>query len=445
MRGLGGAIAIAGWIAASVALADPPPPAPTPVPPKVAADETRPGVAPLPADTVVVKIGDKPGAGTRAFGFTHVVVRLTDGTNWASIHGGIFCIPQPSRPWTSGQQQEQIKPYMDALQPEMKSAGYSVDGDPDNIFTPTTSTADLQLGAVITDMHFDFCEPMIGYGNTSISNGSGTMQVEWQVYSVIEQKVVAKIDTTGSAKVDSSAHPTFNTLLMSAFKDNVDQLIESNEFQKALAAPPTDATGVVKPSSLSPISLTGAMAAKGRPVGDAVGSVVLISAGQTEGSGFLVSADGLLLTDQHVVGDAKYVKVTWADGMQGLGEVVRTDKTRDVALVKTDSRERQPLRIRRDPLQPGDTVFAIGAPLGDKFQSTVTRGVISAYRTFEGLSFIQSDVSVTHGSSGGPLLNEQGEVVGLTEAGIQPTGAPMGINLFTPIGDALDFLSAQPQ
>ena len=137
MRGLGGAIAIAGWIAASVALADPPPPAPTPVPPKVAADETRPGVAPLPADTVVVKkIGDKPGVGTRAFGFTHVVVRLADGANWASIHGGIFCIPQLSRPWSSGQQQEQIKPYMDALQPEMKSAGYSVDGDPDNIFNP---------------------------------------------------------------------------------------------------------------------------------------------------------------------------------------------------------------------------------------------------------------------------------------------------------------------
>ena len=294
-------------------------------------------------------------------------------------------------------------------------------------------------------MHFDFCEPLIGYGNTSISNGSGTLQVVWQVYSVIEQKVFAKIDTSGSVKVDSSAHSTFNTLLMSAFKDNVDQLIASNEFQKAVAATPTDATGVVKPSSLSPISLTGSLEAKGRPVGDVVGSVVLISAGQAEGSGFLVSADGFLLTDQHVVGDAKYVKVKWPDGLEGLGEVVRIDKTRDVALVKTDPRGRQPIRIRRDPLQPGDSVFAIGAPLGDKFQNTVTHGVVSAYRTFEGLSFIQSDVSVTHGSSGGPLLDEQGDVVGLTVAGMQPTGAPMGINLFTPIGDALDFLSAQPQ
>jgi S1-C subfamily serine protease len=171
----------------------------------------------------------------------------------------------------------------------------------------------------------------------------------------------------------------------------------------------------------------------------------MISAGQVEGSGFLVSSDGLLLTVQHVVGDAKYVKVQWSDGLEGLGEVVRSDKTRDVALVKTDPRGRLPIRIRRDPLQPGDTVFAIGAPLGDRFQSTVTRGVVSAYRTFEGLSFVQSDVSVNHGSSGGPLLDEQGEAVGLAEAGLQPAGAPVGINLFTPIGDALDFLGAQPQ
>jgi S1-C subfamily serine protease len=139
------------------------------------------------------------------------------------------------------------------------------------------------------------------------------------------------------------------------------------------------------------------------------------------------------------------VKVRWSDGIEGLGEVVRTDKVRDVALIKTDPRGREPIRLRRGALQPGDTVFAIGAPLGDKFQSTVTRGVISAYRTFEGVSFIQSDVSVNPGSSGGPLLDDKGAVVGLTESGYQAAGAPTGINLFVPIGDALDFLNAQPQ
>jgi serine protease Do len=166
---------------------------------------------------------------------------------------------------------------------------------------------------------------------------------------------------------------------------------------------------VIKPASTaSVIHLAGAKQAKAVPLGDAVGSVVMISAGPTHGSGFLVSADGLLMTDRHVVGDAQYVKVRWSDGAEDLGEVMRTDKVRDVALVKTDAHGRQPLALRRESLKPGDTVFAIGTPLSEKFQRTMTRGIVSAYRTFEGLNFIQSDVTVSPGSSGGPLLDEKG-------------------------------------
>jgi S1-C subfamily serine protease len=136
------------------------------------------------------------------------------------------------------------------------------------------------------------------------------------------------------------------------------------------------------------------------------------------------------------------VKIRWSNGEEGLGEVIRTDKVRDVALVKADPRGRAPIRIRRDALQPGDTVFAVGAPLDQKFQSTITRGVVSAYRKFGGLNFVQSDASVNPGSSGGPLLDDKGEAIGATESGYFVSGAPTNINLFVPIGDALDFLSA---
>jgi S1-C subfamily serine protease len=158
--------------------------------------------------------------------------------------------------------------------------------------------------------------------------------------------------------------------------------------------------------------------------------VVLILAGDALGSGFLASSDGLLLTARHVVGAAKYVKVRWADGAEGLGEVVRSDKARDVALIKTDPRGHAPLRLRREPLQTGDAVFAVGAPLDPKFQSTVTRGVISAYRTFSGLNYIQSDATVNPGNSGGPLLDDKGEAIGATVGGYTVTGAPTNINLF---------------
>jgi S1-C subfamily serine protease len=269
--------------------------------------------------------------------------------------------------------------------------------------------------------------------------------MEWQIYSSLQKTVVAKIETHGDFESKTNLPGGWEAIMLGAFKENVHGLINSPEFRKTFIGAPMQPGDVAKPNKQTPIDLAGALNSGPRPISDAVGSVVLIFAGESEGSGFLVSTDGLVLTDRHVVGDAKFVKIRWPDGIEGLGEVIRSDKPRDVALVKTDPRGRKPLRLRRDPPQPGDPVFAIGAPLGEKFQNTVTRGIISANRVFDGMSYLQSDVSVNPGSSGGPLLDDRGAAVGMTEAGISISGAPAGINLFTPVGDALDFLSAVPK
>jgi serine protease Do len=396
----GGVVAVAGGIVTEA----PSPPAPPPLqflPPS----EPSPMQTP-PRGMAAPDEAPSQGAGqdTRPFGFTHVVVRLPNGWAWVNWRAGLFCAPQPARVWNEGQQQEQIRPFAEALRPEMQNAGYKVDGDPDSVFAPSASTADLQLAAVITDMHFDYCDRFLYSGNNTI-NGTATMHVEWQLYSTMNRAVIAKIQTDGAARLDAGAQGNFNTLLEDVFRANVDQLIASPYFRRSLTPAPVS-LAMFKPQAQSAIALAGALAAKGRRLSDTAGSVVVIRVGQSEGSGFLVSSDGLLLTDQHVVGDARYVKVRWPDGLEGTGEVVRIDRLRDVALVKTDSRGRQPIRVRRDPMQPGDTVFAIGSPLGDRFQNTVTRGVVSAYRNFGGATFIQSDVSVNPGSSGGPLLDE---------------------------------------
>jgi len=121
--------------------------------------------------------------------------------------------------------------------------------------------------------------------------------------------------------------------------------------------------------------------------------------------------------------------------------VVRSDLRRDVALIKTDPHGRTPLTLRRGAVQPGEVAYAIGTPLDEKFQSTVTKGVISANRIYDGFSYIQSDVTVNPGNSGGPLLDDQGGVIAITVIGVREDAAPTGINLFIPIGDALDFLN----
>src|SRR5262249_26626483 len=151
-----------------------------------------------------------------------------------------------------------------------------------------------------------------------------------------------------------------------------------------------------------------------------------------------------LLTNHHVVGASKFVKVKWPGGGETLGEVVRSDAKRDVALVKVDAQGRAPLAIRSGDTHQGETVFAIGTPLDDSLQNTMTKGIVSANRMSDGLAFIQSDVAINHGNSGGPLLDEKGQVIGIAVIAILPGGASTGLNFFIPIDDALRTLGLTP-
>jgi S1-C subfamily serine protease len=157
----------------------------------------------------------------------------------------------------------------------------------------------------------------------------------------------------------------------------------------------------------------------------------------------LISSDGYLLTNHHVVGEAKTVRVRWSDGFESTGEVIRSDRGRDVALIRTEPHGRTPLALNTATPEIGAPVFAIGTPLDPKLQNTVTRGIVSGSRIIEGFRFIQSDAPVTHGNSGGPLLDAHGEVIGLTDKGMSPE-AGSSLNFFIPIGDALDFLGLKP-
>jgi S1-C subfamily serine protease len=126
-----------------------------------------------------------------------------------------------------------------------------------------------------------------------------------------------------------------------------------------------------------------------------------------------------------------------------VGEVIRSDRGRDVALIKASAPKGTPLPIRNTPVALGETVYAIGTPLDDALQNTVTKGIVSGTRLIDGRSFIQSDAPVTHGNSGGPLVDENGAVIGLTDWGVDPT-AGSSLNFFIPIDDALKALDVKP-
>lgn len=108
------------------------------------------------------------------------------------------------------------------------------------------------------------------------------------------------------------------------------------------------------------------------------------------GSGILVSEDGYILTNRHVVGDDTEVRVRWSDGIEALAKVVRVANTRDVAIVKTNPRDWAPLAIKRGAVTPGQRVYAIGSPRGEAFQGTVSSGVVSANRIIDGLHLFRA-------------------------------------------------------
>jgi serine protease Do len=158
-----------------------------------------------------------------------------------------------------------------------------------------------------------------------------------------------------------------------------------------------------------------------------------------EGSGFIVSSDGIILTNAHVVSDAEEVVVKLTDRREFLAKVLGTDKLTDIAVLKIDANNLKaaPLTPPR-PLQVGEWVLAIGSPFG--FESTVTAGVISATRrSLPGdgsVPFIQTDAAINPGNSGGPLINMRGEVVGINSQIYSRTGGYQGVSFAIPIGVA---------
>jgi serine protease Do len=228
-----------------------------------------------------------------------------------------------------------------------------------------------------------------------------------------------------------------------AFKENLHELMENPDVHAALNAPSPFTAGFQKPGQQSRIALAGSLKAGPHKIADATGSVVTILASTGTGSGFLVSTDGYVLTDAHVVGDDKNVRVRWPDGLEGLATVERVSKKRDVAILKTNPRDRAPLALKRGPVTPTQRVYVIGSPNGKDFEGTVSSGIISADRTIDGLRYIQSDAAMSPGSSGGPLLDETGAVIGLSEMHYFNQGQVASLNMFTPIGDAMDFLALE--
>jgi S1-C subfamily serine protease len=359
--------------------------------------------------------------------------------------------------WGSGPFNTRDLTFNDLFYEVMEEKDFPVVGDPSRLFDvrEERKRAVYEVGAQVTGLSMEICQLASAWDGRMSGRKRGTAEIDvrWQVYSKLERRVVFEVKTKGKAALVRAQVGGEGVLMDQAFLDAAHQLSQDKRFFAAVQRDPRDEAN----SSLAAVRDKGKTFAipptklrSGRMADyiDTIrGATVTITAtGGGHGSGFFIHRSGYLLTNAHVVGDAKFVRIELLTGRAVLGEVLRTDKRRDVALVEVEEGGFPALAVRRRPAVVSEEVFAVGTPIDRALRSTVTRGVVSGFRTSErsgGLKEIQADVDIQGGSSGGPLVDGSGNVVGITVAGIGVQQLSAGLNFFVPIVDALKFLNIE--
>lgn len=363
-----------------------------------------------------------------------VVVKVRRGEEVGTIHGGALNIPIEKFHWKRGGYiQSDTFELDEAFRDELESANYEVVGNPDAIFTdPGDWKADYMVAALIKDIKMNLYYPLSGWGDMTTSRGDCYLNVEWQIYSRLTREVVLTLRSEGSHKQKKATKYGADDVYTDAFAYAVRNLLAKKEFYNLVAVKPENKMeGFIAP--LQVISKE-----EGElDLVESASSVVTIFAGMASGSGFVLSDDGYILTNQHVVGDSTNVRVKFPSGLEFNADVISKNRFIDVALVKCPESIFSPLSVTI-PLPPlGANLYAMGSPLGEQYEQTISKGIVSGFRKTDGINYIQSDVAINPGNSGGPIINENGNVIGIAVAKLMNAD---GISFIIPIKDALKAL-----
>lgn len=322
---------------------------------------------------------------------------------------------------------------------ELEAGNYEVVGDPDALFEDTSAwKAELLVAGLVTDLKMNVHFPLGGRGNFTDSRGTAYLRVEWQIYSRLDRKVVLKVTTEGSVDQKKTTKSGVDDALADAFSVAVRNLLGEQSFHDLVVS-----SGESKMEGRAVAIQLKDPATSGNIVDnmpDVKASVVTLFAGDSMGSGFVISDDGYILSNQHVVGDARYVRIKFSTGIQTDGEVVSLHRGRDVALIKCGEHGLKALPSNGQLPMTGAEVYAIGTPgtrgssQVDNLSQTVTKGIVSGFRDIDGVNYIQSDAAINPGNSGGPLLDSNGNVVGI--AVLKRTDAE-SLGFFVPIDEAV--------
>lgn len=355
--------------------------------------------------------------------------------------------------------------FKDIFLHTMEGQGYDVTGDPGRFFD---EFEDMQrtiyaIGARIVDIKADICARSNIWGVRRGDKGEAALEIEWTVYDMIRRKTVYKTATKGHAALKTPNMEGLDLMVEQAFAHAAHNLGSDRDFHDLVFfGTPTDYADpkgimdidempvmkfdpqedvTLPPQTLSDVPVKNNLE-------HAKNATVLIQTAGTHGSGFFITGKGHILTNAHVVGNAVRARVVTSGKREKLvAEVLRIDRHRDIALLRLEEIpagfEIVTLPLKLEKPEIGEDVYAIGAPKLTKLQDTVTHGIVSAnrYDRRKKLWFIQADVDIYGGNSGGPLLDEYGNIIGVSVSGFFVAADTFGgLNWFIPIENALEKL-----
>jgi len=371
----------------------------------------------------------------------------------ANYSGGSCLKKGTTLAWSKGRAEVNAKKYQDQFNKVITEYGYQAEGAGRLFGGQQVNKAELSLAAEIKELQVNSCRSSSRF-SASRTNVNTYLKIKWSVFDILERKIIYELTTDGSDRgtYERTTNDELSISRFKAFRMSVKNMLADNGISKVFAS---DKSGnlrlaINEKSSKQAVKLPlllgiqyGNSNNKFTSIVDSLKRAsVTVRSTSGHGSGFVVTNDGYVITNSHVVAKAKQVVVVFNE-IELRADVIRDDPIRDVALLKLRDFNGEALSISKQQPVEGETIYVIGTPLEEKLSHTVTRGIISAKRTLEdGNNYLQTDAAINPGNSGGPIFNDRGEVVGIAVSGLfNRAGGSLNINFLIPIDEVMSSLN----
>ena len=358
--------------------------------------------------------------------------------------GGVFCLPFFT--FVSA-------PGKDEGQTSMSEVKRYIKDELEKYQIKTTAlNVGYTLKSTITRQSINSCTPF----NWDLNKFQGEffISIRWQIVRDDDGFELLNYTTEAFEEILEPVDDGARILLESVIKENVRKLVANEDFRLLITldatekAPPqtqvTSTNNIVdeKYNSLRIYQKNSDILSNEKSTWKE--GVFTIMTDDASGSSFAIS-EKFVLTNYHVVGNNKAVtvKMSQEDGSFKAwnGRVIRKNVERDIALIEIDGSLKKYFSLSKSKPKQGDDIYVLGSPFGDAFESTLTKGIISNLnRKSQGLSYIQSDANIYTGNSGGPMIDTNGHVLGIS---VFAHKEAEGLNLFIPIDSALEYLNLE--